>query len=74
MRTIKVSEFKTRCIQLVEEVTRNGEQVVITQRGKPISLLSPYPARPSLFGRHRDFLKIRGDILAPIDETWDAEG
>ena len=74
MRTIKASEFKAKCLQLMEVVTESGEQLVITKRGKPVSLLSPYPDRPaSLFGRHRGSLKIRGDIVAPIDEAWDAE-
>jgi prevent-host-death family protein len=74
MRTIEASEFKTRCLQLMDEVTESGEQLVITKSGKPVSLLSPYPDRaPSLFGRHRDSLKIRGDVVAPIDEAWDAE-
>jgi len=74
MRTIKASEFKAKCLELMDEVTASGEQLVITKRGKPISLLAPYPDRSaSLFGRHRDSLKIRGDIVAPIGETWDAE-
>lgn len=74
MRTIKASEFKEKCLQLMEEVTESGESLVITKRGKPFSILSPYPIRSSsLYGRHRDSLTIRGDIVAPIDETWDAE-
>ncbi len=74
MRTIEASEFETRCLQLMEEVTESGEQLVITKRGKPVSLLSPYPDHAtSLFGRHRGSLKICGDVVAPIDEAWDAE-
>jgi prevent-host-death family protein len=72
MRTIEASEFKTRCLQLMDEVTESGEQLVITKSGKPVSLLSPYPDHAtSLFGRHRDALKIHGDVVAPIDEAWD---
>jgi prevent-host-death family protein len=74
MRTITASVFKAQCLQLMDEVAETGERLVITKRGKPVSLLSPYPRRPdSLFGRHRKSFKIRGDILAPIDEAWDAE-
>lgn len=74
MRSIEASEFEAKCLQLMEEVTESGEQLVITMHGKPVSLLSPYPDRSSsLFGRHRGSLKIRGDIVAPIDEAWDAE-
>jgi len=74
MRTIEASEFKARCLQLMDEVTESGKQLVITKSGKPVSLLSPYPGHAtSLFGRHRDALKISGDVVAPIGEVWDAE-
>lgn len=74
MRTVEATEFETRCLQLLDEVTETGEQLVITRRGKPVSLLSPYPGRAAtLYGRHRDTLKIRGDVLAPVGEAWDAE-
>ena len=74
MRTIEASELKTKCLQLIDEVTESGERLVITKGGKPVSLLSPYTApTTSLFGRHRGSLTISGDIVAPIDETWDAE-
>ncbi len=74
MRTIKASEFKAQCLKLMDEIGKTGEQVVITKRGKPVSLLSPYPERPaSLFGLHQGSLTILGDILEPIDEGWDVE-
>jgi prevent-host-death family protein len=64
MRTVKASEFEARCLQLMDEVTQSGESLVITKRGKPVSVLSPYPDRSSsLFGRHRDSVKIHGDIV-----------
>jgi len=72
MRTVNASEFKDRCLQLMEEVTASGESLVITKGGKPLSVLSPYRSSP-LFGRHRDAMTISGDIVAPIDEPWDAE-
>jgi prevent-host-death family protein len=74
MRTIKSSEFQAKCIQWMDEVTESGEPLVITKNGKPVSVLSPYTSRSSsLFGRHRGVLEIQGDIVAPLDESWDAE-
>ncbi len=74
MRTVKASEFKARCLQLMEEVSATGEPLVITKRGAPISMLSPFPDRSkTLFGRHRDSVKILGDIVSPTGEAWDAE-
>ena len=40
--TIKASEFKAKCLKIVDEVSKNGEEVVITKNGKPISKLVPY--------------------------------
>ena len=74
MRTIAASELKAKCLQLIDEVTESGERLVITKSGKPVSLLSPYTAPAiSLFGRHHGSLTISGDLVAPIDEDWDAE-
>ncbi len=74
MKTINASTFKSQCLQLMDRVASTGEKLVITKHGKPVSLLSPFPERSStLFARHRESLTIHGDILAPIDESWDAE-
>lgn len=74
MRTIQASKFKATCLQLMDEIASTGERVIITKHGKPVSLLSPYPTKPaSLFGLHAGTVKILGDIVEPIDETWDAE-
>ena len=29
-RTIKASEFKARCLKLMDEVAENGEEIIIT--------------------------------------------
>lgn len=74
MRTVKASEFKAKCLQLMEEVTRSGESIVITKHGRALSVLGPYRDRPSsLFGLHRSAVTIRGDIVAPLEDPWDAE-
>lgn len=74
MKTLNASTFKARCLQVMDEVAETGEQVIITKHGRPVSVLSPFKERStSLFGRHSDSLRIVGDILEPIDETWDAD-
>ncbi|HEY4921857.1 MAG TPA: type II toxin-antitoxin system Phd/YefM family antitoxin [Xanthobacteraceae bacterium] len=44
-RLIKASEFKARCLALMDEVARTGEAIVITKNGKPIAELVPHRAR-----------------------------
>ena len=73
-RTIKASEFKAKCLQLMDEVANTGEEIVITKNGRPVSKLAPYREPPkSLFGAGRDRMKIVGDIISPGDVEWEAE-
>ncbi|WP_419948425.1 type II toxin-antitoxin system Phd/YefM family antitoxin [Candidatus Palauibacter sp.] len=72
-RTIKASEFKAKCLKLMDEVAETGEEIVITKHGRPVSKLVPCRKKPtSWFGRDRDIIRIHGDIVAPIDVEWEA--
>ncbi len=74
-RIIKASEFKARCLQLMDEVQKTGEEIVITKNGKPVSKLAPLQERPkTIFGALKDSIIAYGDIISPIDVTWEAEG
>lgn len=37
MRTIAITEFKARCLELIAAVERTGEELQITKRGRPIA-------------------------------------
>lgn len=74
MRTIKASEFKAKCLQLMDEIAESGQPVLITKRGRPVSVISPYSERSrSLFGLHKGSIEEVGDIVAPTGERWDVE-
>ena len=73
MRTIKASEFKAKCLRIMEEVAATGEPVVVTKHGVPIAQLIPAKRRPvTLFGALKGSISIEGDIIAPVDARWDA--
>ena len=73
MQTYKASEFKAKCLKIMDEVAETGERVVITKRGVPVAELIPVRGRrKSIFGSMRDSIKITGDIISPIDVEWDA--
>ena len=73
-RTIKASEFKARCLQLMDEVAESGEEIVITKRGHPVSRLVPCREQPeAIFGADRDVIRIHGDVVEPLDVDWEAE-
>ena len=74
VRTMKASEFKAKCLKLMDEVAETGEEIVITKRGLAVAKLLPVRRRRGApFGLFRDQIRILGDIGAPIDVEWDAE-
>ena len=66
-RRIKASEFKARCLQLMDGVAETGEEIVITRRGRPVSRLVPCREQPeAIFGADRDVIRIHGDVVATV--------
>ena len=73
MKTIKASEFKAKCLKIMDEVAATGERVEITKNGVPVAKLIPAQPKPeSLYGALKDSMVILGDIEKPIDVEWDA--
>lgn len=71
--SIPAALFKAECLKLMDEVARTGRPIVITKHGKPVAQLAPVPAEPgTYFGHMKGAARIKGDIVAPIDEHWDA--
>ena len=65
-RPMPASEFKAKCLALMDEVARTGEPVVITKNGKPVAQLAPAPseakARRPVFGMHKGMVYPIGDV------------
>ncbi len=77
MKTINASEFKAKCLAILDEVAQTGESVTILKRGEPIArLIPPLPAQ-SVYPQHnlQGSGAIVGDIIEPPlpPEAWDAE-
>lgn len=79
MQTMTATEFKARCLGVMDEVARTGRPVMITKRGKPVAQLVPPTSDRS--GRELDALigsvQLCGDVLAPaldIEELDAAAG
>ena len=72
-RTIQATEFKAKCLKLMDEVADGGGEIVITKNGRPVAKLSPYRERTGApFGRDRHIIQIHGDLDEPIDVEWEA--
>jgi prevent-host-death family protein len=70
---IPAAVFKAECLKLMDEVARTGQPVVITKHGKPVAQLVPIPAQSlTLFGYMKNTVKLKGDVISPIDEEWSA--
>ena len=71
LKTIKASEFKAKCLGLMDQVADSGQILIITKNQKPIAKLSPYRQRPkTLLGIDKGKIKITGDIVSPIESDW----
>jgi prevent-host-death family protein len=74
VQTMKASEFKAKCLHLMDQVNETGEEIVITKNGKPVSILRAYKEVPdTLFGLHKGKIKSNDDLIAPVDVKWDVE-
>ena len=82
METVSASEFKAKCLDLLDQVgTRRIERLGITKHGRVVAVLIP-PATPEeAIQELHGFL--RGSVLVPegvdltapvLDEPLDAEG
>jgi prevent-host-death family protein len=61
--TLTASEFKAKCLRLLDEV-EEGEILVITKRGRKVARVSPIsPPKRSLRGSWKGLVKIKGDIV-----------
>jgi prevent-host-death family protein len=73
-RTINASEFKARCLKLMDEVNETGEEIIVTKNGRPTARLVPYRPTPGTwFGADRGIIRILGDLDEPLDVVWEAE-
>ena len=76
MREINASEFKAKCLAILDEVVQTGQAVTITKRGKPVAQLVPPVPRQGVYPQDALFgtVKIHGDIVEPVldADVWEA--
>ena len=75
MKTVAITEFKARCLALLEDVAETGQPLVVTKRGKVLVRVVPSASRgaypqESLSGS----VEILGDVVAPVapPSVWNA--
>lgn len=74
MKTIKASEFKAKCLGIMNEIAKTGEEVVVTKNGKPMTRMVPYKQlTESPIGLHKGLWKLEDDLVESVGEKWEAE-
>jgi prevent-host-death family protein len=67
MKQMRASDFKARCLQVMNDIQATGEPVIVTKRGKPVVKVIPIkPEKDDLFGFMADKFDIVGDIESPV--------
>lgn len=76
MQTImKASEFKAKCLAVMDEIARTGTSVVVTKNGVPVAEMHPIgrPRKTTAIGWHRGQIRQSDDLIAPVAVSeWEA--
>jgi prevent-host-death family protein len=76
MKTIAASDFKARCLALLDDVAAGGPELLILKRGKPVArLVAVMPAAESPQASLLGTMWAADDLLEPPmpAAAWEAE-
>lgn len=74
MKTMAASEFKARCLKVMDDVRDKRETVLITKKGRPVARVVPVGDPPAdIFGCLAGVVEITGDIESPVIPVSDWE-
>jgi prevent-host-death family protein len=72
-KVVSATEFKARCLALLDEIEERGGPITITRRGRPVAVLGPvkkkaWKSPKDLFAGR---VEIVGDIVADMADLWE---
>ncbi|HMC32686.1 MAG TPA: type II toxin-antitoxin system Phd/YefM family antitoxin [Candidatus Angelobacter sp.] len=76
MEEISASEFKAKCLAIIERVRKTKRPIRVTRFGKAVAEVvppSPIKEEGEWLGRMRGTAKIMGDIVSPATDSSDWE-
>ena len=78
LQTINASDFKARCLAILDRVQATGERIVILKRGRPVAELRPLTRAATGYPQSelRGTVTILDDVIAPAvpPEHWESVG
>jgi prevent-host-death family protein len=75
MNDIPISQFKAKCLGLIEQVHKTRQPLRITRHGKPVAEVIPAGPGPkrNFLGDMAGSVEILGDIVSPVIDLDDFE-
>ena len=73
MITISKSELKTHMLRVFREIEASGEELIVTDRNRPVLRIQPIAAKKSVeeaFGSSKGHLVFHEDVNAPTIDEW----
>ncbi len=76
MQEIAISEFKAKCLAVLERVRSTKKPIRVTRFGKPVAEVVPptvVEKRSSWIGSMKNSMRIKGDIVSPAtdEDEWE---
>jgi prevent-host-death family protein len=77
MQEIAISEFKAKCLAVLERVRSTKTPIRVTRFGKPVAEVVPPTVvedREAWIGSMKNTMRITGDIVSPAtdEDEWEA--
>ena len=69
IRVVAISEFKAKCLSLLEQVSKTKTPLRVTRRGKAVADVVPASGdveERGWIGSMADTMEITGDIVSPV--------
>ena len=71
-RVVSATEFKAKCLALLDEIDQHGGTITVTKRGRPVASVGP--AKKQVWKSPKGVLEGKIEILGDIVNTdfeWD---
>ncbi len=71
MKTMAITDFKMHALQVIGEVAKTRQPLVVTRRGKPLAEIVPFAEKKPSPGKLAEALVFEHDIVSPLgEEIW----
>jgi prevent-host-death family protein len=77
MKTMSATEFKAKCLAILDEVAETGEVLTVLKHGRPVAQVVPPAPRAGGYPQQAlaGTVQFLGDVISPVAEPgeWEAD-